>query len=259
MTRKSADRIETAQAGACQSRRRRSLPLSMTAAVLALGMAVPAAWAQGNGGGVSRNQQITGSNAKIAGVQSLAADIAIWQYAVQKWATNTAPACHNGGGCDTWNQNDSASPVPSSIHVSQGQNVLLYAGPDRALCNAAAMGVTSGAQMVDMTQQPGYLPNGFGSNPPYAGEYCAVIEPNTGTATNPQSTVTGPTGTNLVPISTVVAYFVAGSKTAQQGLVSSVPSDYATAQSGHSIARHFAGGGNTIYSPGTGGWTTISH
>lgn len=229
------------------------------AAAVAAGIAVlpPAALAQGAGGSVSRNQQISGSNAKVAGVQSMATDIAIWQYAVQKWATNTAPPCPSGQ-C-SWNQSDSTTAVPSSQHTAQGQNMLLYAGPNQSLCDAAAYGITRTSQKIDMGQQSGYLPNGFGSNPPYQGEYCAIVEPNTGTAPNPQSTTTGATGTDLVPISTVIAYFVAGTKTAPGGLVSSLPSDYAAAQSGHAIASHFSGGGSTIYTSGKSGWTTLSH
>jgi len=168
---------------------------------------------------------------ETSSVDSIAALTAMFKSAAEQWVANNVTN-------DPWNSADSTTPSAFGTYSP----IFLYAGPNTALCGAPA----AATQWVNLVTSD-YLPANF--TPPYSGEYCAIIYPDSGT-----SSVTGPVGANggttLVPVSSVLAYFVEGSNTEDETTLSNSESPYVIAHLAPLIAQNYAAGGQVFkYSP----------
>jgi hypothetical protein len=185
---------------------------------------------------------------KSAAVDSLASWTAIFQNAAEQWTSANITS-------DAWNVSSSTTPNSFGTYLP----ILLYAGNASALCGAPA----NTSQSVNLITA-GYLPPNFAAS--YSGEYCAMVYPDSGTATVSTLSVSGSTGgTDLGPVSTVLAYFVAGSATDNENLLKNSPDQYVVAHLAPLLAKNYAAGGNAMkYIPGitsqgsaNSSWTSV--
>ena len=167
--------------------------------------------------------QQSNNQAQLAAVDSIATQIAIVRTAAEQWASVNI----TGG----WNQSQSIAASAFGTNPP----TLLYVGPNKGLCGAPS--VTS--QSVDLVAA-GFVTSNFSA--PYSGEYCAMVYPESGTATG--SGPVGPNGgTNLIPVTTVLAYFVAGSSKDSEEILQNATSDYAVSHIAPLLQNNFAEGG----------------
>jgi hypothetical protein len=214
----------------------------LIAATLLLGPAVAAAQT------FSAPAQQSTEQDQSAAVDSLASWTAMFTTASEQWVSANVTG-------DVWNQASSTSPNSFGTYPP----ILLYAGSTPALCGAPA----ATSQEVNLSTA-GYLPANFGAA--YSGEYCAMVYPDSGTAT--QSGPVGSTGgTLLVPASTVLAYFVADVPTTNaEDLLQHAPSQYVVSRLANLMEKNFAGGGTAEkYAPvisnsgqSSSTWTAVS-
>lgn len=189
----------------------------------------------------SSTAQQSSSQAQLSAVDSIATQIAILRSAAEQWATVNITS--------TWNQSQSTTANPFGTNPP----ALLYVGPHPSLCGAPA--VTS--QTIDLIAAGFVTPN---FSTPYSGEYCAMIYPNSGSATQ-AGPVGANGGTDIVPVTTVLAYFVAGSSADPAEILHNATSDYAISHIAPLLQNNFAQGGTVqkytpvITNAGTGAST----
>ncbi len=190
---------------------------------------------------VDASSQEANDRAKTAAVDSLASWTAVFQTAAQQWVSKNLTG-------DTWNISSTTTPNSFGTYPP----VLLYAGANSNLCGAPLQVV----QTVNLVSA-GYLPSNFDAA--YSGEYCAVVYPDSGTAT-----VAGPVGseggTDRVAATTILAYFVAGATTDGEGLLSNSTGQDVVSHLAPLLGQNFAAGGTTLkYAPTiTNGGTSAS-
>ena len=171
----------------------------------------------------SSTAQQLGNQAQLAAVDSIATQIAMIRTAAEQWVSDNITS--------TWNVSQSTTANP----FGTSPPVLLYVGPNSSLCGAPA--VTS--KTVDLVAS-GFVNANYLA--PYSGEYCAMVYPNSGSAM--QTGPVGPNGgTNIVPVSTVVAYFVAGASTDSENILHNETSDYAVSHIAPLLQNNFSQGG----------------
>ena len=174
---------------------------------------------------VDASAQGASEQAKIAAVDSIATQIAMFRNAAEQWVSANVVN-------DAWNQNQSLAPHPFGTYAP----ILLYSGSNNALCGAPA----GTAQSINLVAA-GYITANYTA--PYSGEYCAMIYPDSGTGNVP-----GPVGPNggsdTVPVTTVLAYFVAGTNTDPEEILHGATSDFTVSHVGGLLAGNFAAGGS---------------
>ena len=182
-------------------------------------------------GSPSSSAQDANNQAQLSAVDSLTSQLALFRNATEQWVSVNVTSA--------WNENQSLTAKPFGTYPP----ILLYVGATPALCGAPA----TTSQTVNL-QSAGFVTANFSA--PYSGEYCAMIYPNSGVGT--QSGPIGANGgTNDVSVTSVIAYFVAGtSSDTEEQLLQNSSSDYTVSHIAPLLSGNFSAGGYTIkYTP----------